>query len=78
METEQHEKTAVLSDGGFFIGIGKKRGRKEDLQIERLRLTASAAFLDDIVSGPFEREITELKTKLVQIMNNLIHLGKSG
>jgi len=43
--------------------FGKKRGRKEDLNQERERLTASAAFLAFIIIFAFEQPINELKTK---------------
>ncbi|MBO5129491.1 MAG: hypothetical protein J6B95_03990 [Oscillospiraceae bacterium] len=48
---------------GLSLGIGKKRGRKEDLRSERWRLTASAAFHGFILTGNFEWPVSDLKTK---------------
>ena len=42
--------------------FGKKRGRKEDLRSERLRLTASAAFHDYRIIAEYDREINSKKT----------------
>ena len=42
--------------------FGKKRGRKEDLRSERLRLTASTAFHDYRIIAEYDREINSKKT----------------
>ena len=56
--------------GGFRLGFGKKRGRKEDsTESERKRLTASATFLVFKILGAFEQPITELKTKFDKFVN---------
>ena len=57
--------------GGFRLGFGKKRGRKEDsTEFERRRLTASATFLVFRILGGFEQPITELKTKFDKFVNS--------
>ena len=57
--------------GGFRLGFGKKRGRKEDsTEFERRRLTASATFLAFRILGGFEQPITELKTKFDKFVNS--------
>ena len=42
--------------------FGKKRGRKEDLQDERERLTASAAFHGFIIRDGYVEGLTEIRT----------------
>ena len=42
--------------------FGKKRGRKEDLRSERLRLTASVAFHDYRIIAEYDREINSKRT----------------
>ena len=42
--------------------FGKKRGRKEDLRSERLRLTASAAFHGYSIRWDYDRSINNKRT----------------
>ena len=46
---------ALTDYGGGLHQFGKKRGRKEDLGRERLRLTASAAFHDYRIIAEYDR-----------------------
>ena len=46
----------------------KKRGRKEDLRIERKRLTASAAFLDDRIILDYDGSINNNQTNCNKIV----------
>ncbi len=48
--------------------IGKKRGRKEDLQ-ERKRLTASAAFHGIRIKDNYEALISKIKTIPYEFVN---------
>ena len=53
---------------GVFTGIGKKRGRKEDLQ-EGRRLTASAALHGYSIIRIFEGCLTEILTIFDEFVN---------
>ena len=46
----------------------KKRGRKEDLRMERKRLTASAAFLDDRIILDYDGSINNNQTNCNKIV----------
>ena len=45
ISTKWKNPAACIAAGDSAKGFGKKRGRKEDLRRERMRLTASATFL---------------------------------